>query len=123
MLSRKLRNTVPDISSKTDINAAEDAEQNDQRIKEKSKRYQDQAHHVQTRTVNIGARIIVKQQKRNKLTPTFSQYSNVVTNVEGSMITAFNKDTGHIIMRNISLFKVTPVAAKAPRVRIAIEGE
>ena len=123
MLSRKLRYTIPEISKKTNINAAEDAEQDHQRIKEKSKRYQDQAHHLQTRTINIGARILVKQQKRNKLTPTFSQYSYVVTNVEGSVITTFNKDTRHTVMRNISLFKITPVAAKALRARIVIEGE
>ena len=39
------------------------------------------------------------------------------------MITAFNKDTAHTITRNISLFKVIPVTAKARRVRIVIEGK
>ena len=39
------------------------------------------------------------------------------------MITAFNKDTGHAVTRNISFFKVIPMAAKAPRARIVIEGE
>ena len=78
---------------------------------------------MQTRTINIGDRVIVKQQKRNKLTPTFSQYPYVVTNVKGSMITAFNKDTGLTVTRNVSFFKVITVAAKAPRARIVIEGE
>ena len=41
MFSRKLRYTIPDISSKPDKNVGEEAKQNDQRIKEKSKRYQD----------------------------------------------------------------------------------
>ena len=70
MFSRKLRYTIPDISSKTEKNVAEKAEQSDQRIKEKSKRYQDQTQHVQSRTINIGARVIAKQQKQNKLIPT-----------------------------------------------------
>ena len=39
------------------------------------------------------------------------------------MITAFNKDIGHSVTRNISFFKVIPVTAKAPRARIVIEGE
>ena len=78
---------------------------------------------MQTRTIKIGARVIVKQQKRNKLTPTFSQYHYVVTDVKGSMITTFNKNTGHTVTRNISFFKVIPVAAKAPRARTVIEGE
>ena len=70
MFSRKLRYTIPDISSKTEKYVAEKAEQSDQRIKEKSKRYQDQTQHVQSRTINIGARVIAKQQKQNKLIPT-----------------------------------------------------
>ena len=52
---------------------------------------------MQTRTTDVGTRVIVKQQKQNKLTPTFLQYPYVVTNVKGSMITALNKDTGHTI--------------------------
>ena len=39
------------------------------------------------------------------------------------MITAFNKDTGHTVTRNISFFKVIPVIAKAPSARITIEDE
>ena len=57
---------------------------------------------MQTRTIDVGTRVIVKQQKQNKLTPTFSQCPYAVTNVKGSMITALNKDTGHTITRNIS---------------------
>ena len=40
MFSRKLRYTIPEISSKTGKNIAKEAEQSDQGIKEKSKRYQ-----------------------------------------------------------------------------------
>lgn len=39
------------------------------------------------------------------------------------MITVFNKDSKHTFTRNISFFKIVPMTAKAPRVRIAIEGE
>ena len=39
MFFRKLRYTIPDISSKTDENLDEKVEQNDQKIKEKSKHY------------------------------------------------------------------------------------
>ena len=50
------------------------------------------------------------------------QYPYVITKVEGNVITAFNKDTGRTITRNISFFKAIPVTAKAPRARIVIEG-
>ena len=78
---------------------------------------------MQTRKINIGNRVIVKQRKRNKLTPILSQYLYVVTNIKGSMITTFNKATAHTITRNISFFKVIQVTAKDPRARIPIEGE
>ena len=78
---------------------------------------------MQTRKINIGNRVIVKQRKRNKFTPILSQYLYVVTNIKGSMITTFNKATAHTITRNISFFKVIQVTAKAPRPKITIEGE
>lgn len=78
---------------------------------------------MQTRKINIGNRVIVKQRKRNKLTPILSQYLYVVTNIKGSMIITFNKATAHTITRNISFFKVIQVTAKAPRPKITIEGE
>lgn len=78
---------------------------------------------MQTRKINIGNRVILKQRKRNKLTPILSQYLYVVTNIKGSMITTFNKATAHTITRNISFFKVIQVTAKAPRPKITIEGE
>ena len=123
MFSRKLRYTIPDISSKPDNNVGEEAKQNDQRIKEKLKRYQDQTQHMQTRIIDIGTRVIVKHQKRNKLAPTSSQYPYVVTNVKESMITAVNKNTGHTVTRNISFFKVIPLTTKDARARIAIGGK
>ena len=75
---------------------------------------------MEARTTDINTRAIVKQQKQNKLTPLFSQYPYEVTNLKGSMITAFNKDTRQTVTRNTSFFKVIPVTAKAPRARIAI---
>ena len=78
---------------------------------------------MQTRKINIGNRVILKQRKRNKLTPILSQYLYVVTNIKGSMITTFNKATAHTLTRNISFFKVIQVTAKAPRPKITIEGE
>ena len=113
--------TIPDISSNTDKNVAEEVEQSDQRIKKSSKRYQDQTQQVQKRTINIDDRVVAKQQKRNKLIPTFSQYLYVVGNVKGSMKKVFNKDTGSTVTRNISFFKVIPVVGKAPRARIVIK--
>ena len=76
---------------------------------------------MQKRTINIDDRVVAKQQKRNKLTPTFSQYLYVVGNVKGSMKKVFNKDTGSTVTRNISFFKVIPVVGKAPRARIVIK--
>ena len=97
--------------------------QDAQKIKGKSKCYQDQTQRMQTRKTDISTRVIVKQQKQNKLITSFLQYPYAVTNVRGSMITAFSKDIGYTITRNISFFKVIPVTTKAQRARIEIQGE
>ena len=71
---------------------------------------------------NVGTRLIVKQQRRNKLTPTFSQYPYLVKNVKENMITAFNRNNGHTIRRrNISFSEIMPVTEKAPKAKIEIE--
>lgn len=71
---------------------------------------------------NVGTRLIVKQQRRNKLTPTFSQYPYLVKNVKENMITAFNRNNGHTITRkNISFSEIMPVTEKAPKAKIEIE--
>ena len=71
---------------------------------------------------NVGTRVIVKQQRRNKLTPTFSQYPYLVKNVKENMITAFNRNNGHTITRrNISFSEIMPVTEKAPKAKIEIE--
>ena len=51
------------------------------------------------------------------------QYPYVVPNIKRNMITVFNKDSKHTLTKNISFFKIVPMTAKAPRVRIAIEEE
>ena len=56
----KITSYHPNISSKTDKNVDEKAEQNDQRIKEKLKRYQDQIQHMQIRKIDIGTRVFAK---------------------------------------------------------------
>ena len=68
---------------------------------------------------NVGTRVFVKQQRRNKLTPTLSQYPYLV---KGNIITVFNKNNGHTITtRNISFSEVMPVTEKAPKAKIEIE--
>ena len=78
---------------------------------------------MQARQTYLGTRVTDKQQRQNKLTPTFSQYRYLVANFKGNMITAFDKDTEHTVTRNISFFKVISVTAKVPKAKIEIERE
>ncbi len=54
--------------------------------------------------IKVGDCVLVKQQKRNKLTSYFNEIPYTVTRRHHSRITAQNKN-GHTITRNISHFK------------------
>ena len=51
---------------------------------------------------------MVRQPKRNKLSPAFNVHPYTVTNIKGTMIMAKNLSTQHRITRNISFFKMLP---------------
>ena len=54
-------------------------------------------------TICIGNKVLVRQKKRNKLTPAFSPEMYTVTRVKGSMITG--RRGKHEVTRDASMFK------------------
>ena len=50
----------------------ENLQENDKNSKYKSKHYMKNKHHSTNRAMKIGDRVLVKQRKLNKLTPTFN---------------------------------------------------
>ena len=56
------------------------------------------------RVISVGDKVLVRQEKKNKYSTPFNTELYWVTKVDGTKITAKNKN-GHEITRNISFFK------------------
>ena len=67
------------------------------------KEYHDKRTKAKERTFNIGDTVLVKQQKKNKLSARFNPNIYTVKHVKGTMITATSGT--HSITRNVSFFK------------------
>ena len=75
----------------------------DEKVKRKMKEYHDKRTKAKERTFNIGDTVLVKQQKKNKLSTRFNPNIYTVKHVKGTMITATSGT--HSITRNVSFFK------------------
>ena len=77
-----------------------------------SKAYQDRKRNARLCTLALGDTVLVRQQKRNKITPYYDPAPYTVIAVKGSMVTAERK--GCQIVRNSSFFKQIPRAKQLP---------
>lgn len=68
------------------------------------KKNADKANHAQPRKITVGDKVLVRQEKHNKLTTPFDPKPYKVIEVKGTMIVAQRDD--HRITRNSSHFKV-----------------
>ena len=73
--------------------------ENDRNGKEKMKMNADKFNHAKEHTILVGDTILVRQQKKNKLSTRFDPEPYQVTRVKGTMVTATR------LTRNISFFK------------------
>ena len=92
---------------------------NDNQAKLKMRTYADARRHTKPCHLQTGDAVLVKQRRRNKLTPPFCPTPYQVTARKGSMITA--ERGNHQITRNSSHFK--PVMGDVPSPLLAEEGE
>ena len=92
---------------------------NDNQAKLKMRTYADARRHTKPCHLQTGDAVLVKQRRRNKLTPPFCPTPYQVTARKGSMITA--ERGHHQITRNSSHFK--PVMGDVPSPLLAEEGE
>ena len=74
-----------------------------------SKAYQDKKRNTKPSSLALGDTVLIRQQKRNKLTPYYNPRPYKIVGVKGSMVTA-SRD-GKTIVRNSSFFKKIPPSA------------
>ena len=63
----------------------------------------DKFNHAKDHTILVGDTVLVRQQKKNKLSTRFDPEPYQETRVEGAMVTLTRP--GHYVTRNISFFK------------------
>ena len=102
---RKLHTTIPEVKQPTIDLKKQHAKikQNDFERKQKAKAYWDKCNHAQDSEIKINDTVLVKQNKTNKLSSVFNPEPMIVTNRNGTMITA--KRGSYKITRNVSYFK------------------
>ena len=116
MFNRRVRHTIPDQLHHSRENINETLERNNEKSKQKAKRYMDKRSHAKESSINVGDTAIIKQPKHNKLTSKFKVFPYKVTQIKGTMVTAENSK-GHTTTRNVSHFERISDKEKFPKER------
>ena len=104
LFNREVRNNIP-LPKKEEINYYDlhkKAKENMERKQQKAKVYTDTKRRARNSEISIGSNVIVKQERRNKLTSRFDPKPLTVTKVNGTMVTAERKVTQSLEMCPIS---------------------
>lgn len=114
MFNRKTNYIIPHYNTADNTNLNIRLESNHQKGSEKAEHYYNNNHTVKQQHFQIGDRVIVKQNKLNKFTPTFKPIPYRVIDIRGTMITAIEEGGGQQITRNISFYKKVSNDSKFP---------
>ena len=101
LFRRKINTKLPNLTNKT--NNDNNVRVNDTKRKQKMKEYFDLKRNTKPADLKVGDIVLMKQEKKNKLSTPFNPEPMTIKNKKGSMITAAaeNKE----ITRNSSFFK------------------
>ena len=108
LLSREPRTKLPELGSRPEDLVHLTAKQRDARAKRKMKAYADRNIQARQLNIQVGDRVLVRAETRNKLSPAYIPREYTVTHKRGNMVTA--ESHGHMVTRNSSRFK--PSSAK-----------
>ncbi len=107
LFNRTVQGVLPSLQKRNVIDRHREARANELSSQKYNKCYADGKHHARASDLKVGDHVLVKQDRRNKLTPTFNQTPYVVTDRTQSRVTAKNKHD-HVITRNVSHYKRIP---------------
>ena len=92
MFKRKYRYTIASFDNQVAEILENVKKTREQTVKSKTKAYTDERRHAATSDINLGDKVLVKEEKINKLTPTFKYHPYIqippiqVTAMNGTMI-------------------------------------
>ena len=101
--NRKLKIPLPSVVELPQQKTHDPLRQRDLAKKEKMKEDADKRQHSKTNDLKVGDTVLIRQPKKNKLSPLFDPKPFTVEARKGTMVTA--KRDSHTITRNVSFFK------------------
>jgi len=104
LFNRVVKGTFPLLTKNNVVDRHKEARENELSSQRYNKQYADRRRRTKPSDLRVGDYVIVKQNRRNKLTSTFSETPYTVTERNNSKVTARNKQ-GHTVTRNVSHFK------------------
>ena len=103
LFKRKLRLKIPAVNYEPNTEALKNLPNRDAMVKAHMKDLVDKRYHANTKPFVVGDYVLVRQQKRNKLSSRFDPKPYRIALIKGTMISAHRP--GHTITRNIQHFK------------------
>ena len=100
LFNRTIRGKLP-VLKKRVVRRHGEAKERDEKRPSYNKQYADKRRHAKKSPIKIGDSVLIRQEKRNKLTANFNNQPYTVTSRKNCEITAANKD-GHTVKRNVS---------------------
>ncbi len=104
LFNRTVKGKIPVITKKKITNRHKEARDNEKTRRERNKEYADHRRKARKSDIEIGDYVLVRQEKKNKLTANFNPEPYKVIKKTGVEITA-QRNNGHKITRNVSHFK------------------
>ena len=105
MFNRKTNYLIPNYSTSDETNMNISLERNHEQGNVNAELYYNQNFNFKQNNLQIGDRVIAKQNKLNKFTPMFKPIPYRVTDIRDSMIATMQKGGGKQITRNILFYK------------------
>ena len=107
LFNRVVNGKLPTLTKKPIVDRHREAKENEQSRKIYNKNYADRRRNAKESDIKIGDRVLVKQEKQNKLTSRFNKNPLIVVHRNGSRVTAKDNNEWRIT-RNVSHFKRVP---------------
>ncbi|XP_065058440.1 uncharacterized protein K02A2.6-like [Rhopilema esculentum] len=104
LFNRKVRGKIPEITGRIVINKHKDARENEIKSQNYHTKYANQRRNAKESSIAVGDAVLVKQQRRNKITSRFNKTPYLVVERKGTQVTAENSQK-HRVTRNVSHFK------------------
>ncbi|KAL5018211.1 hypothetical protein ScPMuIL_003933 [Solemya velum] len=101
LLNRNIKTKLPEYTTKQ--SKRRDIEVVDNESKQRMKNYADSKNHAKESQLELGDHVLVKTERRNKLSTPFSPVKYEIVKTKGSLVTA--KRGSDLITRNSSFFK------------------